>query len=92
MSASQSLIKLRDLQALREHRSKSEHAKAVRSKRETAKEAEAAAAKLRAQYEALDHYASQGQLQIDRFQIFAQLITESEAEWLARKDTQAEAD
>lgn len=92
MSHSQGLSKLRDLQALREHRSKSEHAQAVRSKREAAKGAEAAAAKLSAQYEALDHYASQGELHIDRFQIFAQLITQSEAELLARKDAQAEAD
>lgn len=91
MSASQNLAKLRRLQALREHRSKSAHAGAVRVKRKASKETQRAAAKLAAHYDTLDHYALQGELHIDRFRILAGYITQSETEFLGCEEAEAAA-
>jgi len=91
LASSQTLRKLRDLQVLREHRSKADHARALRAVREANGEVETVAAKLDTHNQALDHYAEQGELQIDQFQIFAQLITQSEAELQSRRETHGQA-
>lgn len=91
VTLSQSLANLRDLQALREQRSKADHARAVRAERGAGEEAEKAREKLDAQNLALDHYAAQGELHIERFQIFAQLINNSAAELQTRRESHKQA-
>ena len=80
MTSSRALANLRDLQALREHHSKAEHASALSAERKAGEEVDKAKVKFIAQNDALDHYASQDELQIERFQILAELIMQSEAE------------
>jgi hypothetical protein len=91
VSSSQTLANLRELQALREQRSKADHARAVRAERSASEETKKAKAKLDAQNLALDHYAAQGELQIERFQIFAQLINDSAAELETCRETYKQA-
>lgn len=91
MSASTTLASLRGLQALREQRSKADHARTVRAERDANQKRNEARAELDARNDALDHYASQGVLQIERFQIFAQLIVQSEAQVEARAQTHEDA-
>lgn len=91
MNAARNLGLLRGLQALREHRTKSDHASAVRAKREAAEKTKQAAANLSAHTNALENDASRGELRIDRFQILAELITQSEARFRACEEAEAKA-
>ncbi|MEM1051661.1 MAG: hypothetical protein AAGI28_06145 [Pseudomonadota bacterium] len=91
MTSSQSLATLRQLQALRQQRCEADHARSVIAGRNAADEAKSAMDKLTSLNAALDEYAAKGELQIEQFQIFAQLITQSEIELQSRHEALKEA-
>ncbi len=91
VTSSQTLADLRRLQSLREQQSKAEHALAVCEERTAAKASSDAETQLTAQYHALDHYAAQGKFQIEQFQIFSQLITNTETKLQKRREVHADA-